>query len=86
MTGRPHIRAEMEKSFAGRMVNVWVCTTQGDIIEYRRGRLGEDEMPDAMNASLEAEILEKIPENNQKCAQGQLCSESHPTLSANRCL
>ena len=62
VTGRPHIRAEMEKRFAGRMVNLLVCTTKSDITEYLRIRLGQDEMPDAMNESLEAEILRKIPE------------------------
>ena len=63
VTGRPHIRAEMEKRLAGRVVSVSVCPAKSDITEYLRVRLGEDEMPDAMNASLEAEILEKIPEN-----------------------
>ena len=63
VTGRPHIRAEMEKRLAGRVVSVLVCPTKGDITEYLRVRLGEDETPDAMNASLEAEILKTIPEN-----------------------
>ena len=63
VTGRPHIRAEMDKRLAGCMVSVSVCLTKGDITEYLRARLGGDEMPDAMNASLEAEILEKIPED-----------------------
>ena len=63
MTGRPHIRGEMEKRFAGLMVNVSICPTKCDINEYIRVRLSEDEMPDAMDESLEAEILEKVPEN-----------------------
>ena len=63
VTGRPHIRAEMEKRFAGRMISVSICPTRGDIIEYLRVRLSEDEMPDAMDESLEVEILEKIPES-----------------------
>ena len=63
VTGRPHIRAEMEKRLAGRMISVFICPTKGDIIGYLRVKLGEDETPDAMNASLEAEILEMIPAN-----------------------
>jgi len=63
VTGRPHIRAEMEKRLAGRVVSVSVCPTKGDITEYLRVRLSEDQMPDAMNPSLEAEMLEKILRN-----------------------
>jgi len=63
VTGRPHIQAEMEKRLAGRTTSVSICPTKGDIIEYLRVKLSEDETPDAMDARLEAEILEKIPEN-----------------------
>ena len=63
VTGRPHIQAEVEKRLAGRTVSVSICPTKGDIIEYLRVKLREDETPDAMDARLEEEILEKIPEN-----------------------
>ena len=63
VTGRLHIRAEMEKRLLGRMTIVSIYPTRGDIIEYLRVRLSEDEIPDEMDESLEAEILEKIPEN-----------------------
>jgi len=61
--GRSHIRAEVEKRLAGRVISVSVCPTRDDIIEYLRARLDEDETPDAMDESLEAEIMEKIPGN-----------------------
>jgi len=64
LTGRPHIRAEVEKGLAQGVVSVSISPTRGDIIRYLRARLDEDETPDAMDGSLEAEILEKIPENN----------------------
>ena len=60
--GRPHIRAEVEKRLAGRVICVPVGPSRDDIIEYLRVRLEEDETPDAMDESLEADILEKIPE------------------------
>ena len=63
MIGRPHIRAEIERRLAGRVINVSLSPNKGDIIEYLRLRLDEDETPDAMDGSLEAGILEKIPEN-----------------------
>jgi len=61
--GRPHVQPEIEKRLAGRVISVPVGPTKEDIMEYLRLRLAEDETPDAMDESLEAEILEKIPEN-----------------------
>ena len=61
--GRPHVRPEIEKRLAGRVISVPVGPNKDDIIEYLRLRLEEDETPDAMDENLEADILEKIPEN-----------------------
>ena len=61
--GRPHVRAEIEKRLAGRVISVPVGPSKDDITEYLRLRLDEDETPDAMDESLEADILEKIPQN-----------------------
>jgi len=63
ITGRPHIRGESEKRLAGQVVSMSVGPRKDDVIGYLRARLGEDEIPEAMNESLEADILEKIPEN-----------------------
>ena len=60
---RPHVRGEVEKRLSGRVISVSVGPTKDDIVEYLRLRLDEDETPDAMDETLEAEILEKIPEN-----------------------
>ena len=62
-TGRPYIRAEVEKRLAGQVESVSVGPMGGDITTYIRVRLSEDQTPDAMDKSLEADILEKIPEN-----------------------
>jgi len=62
-SGRPHIRAEIEKRLAGRAASVSLGPTKDDIVEYLRVRLDEDVTPDAMDESLGADILEKIPEN-----------------------
>ena len=61
--GRPHIRAEIEKRLAGRAISVAVGPVRDDIIEYLRVRLDEDETSGAMDESLAADIMEKIPEN-----------------------
>ena len=60
--GRPHIRSEIEKLLAGRVITVSISPQKDDIIGYLRFRLGEDPTPAAMNEVLLAEIVEKIPE------------------------
>jgi len=62
VTGRPHIRTEIESRLAGKVTSISVSSTRGDIKRYLRVKLGYDETPDAMDESLKAEILEKIPE------------------------
>jgi len=62
VVGRPHIRAEIEKRLVGRVISVSVGPNKDDIMEYLRLRLDEDETPDAMDETLKADILEKIPE------------------------
>jgi len=61
LTGRPHVRTEIENRLAGRVTSVSVGPTTDDITNFLRVRLSEDETPDAMDEGLEAEILEKIP-------------------------
>jgi len=61
MTGRSHIRAEIERCLTGRVISVLVGPPKDDIIRFLRVRLREDETPDAMDETLEADILEKIP-------------------------
>ena len=63
VTGRPHIRAEIKKRLSRRVICVSIGPRKDDIIEYLRVKLDEDETPDAMDESLMAEILDKIPEN-----------------------
>ena len=61
VTGRPHIRGEIETRLARRVTAISVGPTRDDIVRFLRVRLSEDETPDAMDESLEADILEKIP-------------------------
>jgi len=63
VTGRPHIRPEIGKRFAGRVTSLPISTRRDDIIRYLHSRFEEDTTPDAMNSILGAEILTKIPED-----------------------
>jgi len=63
ITGRHHIRAEIEKRLVRRVMSVSVGPSKDDIIGYLRVKLDEDETPEAMDESLVSDILEKIPQN-----------------------
>jgi len=63
VTGRPHIQDEIGRRLSGRVTTMRITPRRGDIISYLRSRLDEDTTPDAMDSSLEAEILKKIPED-----------------------
>ena len=62
-TGRPYIQAEIEKRLPGQVTSVSVCPTRGDITRFLRVKLSEDDILDAMDDSLESDILQKIPKN-----------------------
>ena len=62
LTGRPHVRGEVETRLPGGVVAVSVSPWKDDIIHYIRKRLEEDPSPDEMDSSLESEIVKKIPE------------------------
>ena len=63
VTGRPHIETEVRRRLAGRVTSVSITPRRDDIISYLRARLDEDLIPDAMDSSLEADILKKIPDD-----------------------
>ena len=63
VTARPHIRAEVGSRLSGRVRTLRITPRRDDIASYLHSRLGEDTMPDAMDSSLKADILEKILRN-----------------------
>jgi len=62
MTGRQHILRGVEKHLGGRVATRSITATKNDIITFLRAKLNEDTIPDAMDESLEEEIIQNIPE------------------------
>ena len=62
LTGRPHIRTEVEKHLAGRAATRSITPTKNDMVLFLRAKLKEDTMRAAMNESLEEEIMRNIPD------------------------
>ena len=63
VTGRPHIQDEIGRRISGRLTTIRITSKRDDVIGYLRARLSEDTNPDAMDGSLEADILKKIPDD-----------------------
>ena len=63
VTGRPHILPEIRRRLGGRVMSVSISPRRDDIVTYLRSRLAADTTPDAMDSTLEADILKKIPDD-----------------------
>ena len=61
LAGRLQIRDEVEKHLAWRVVALSITPSRDDIIRFLQAKLKEDITPDAMDESLEADILKNIP-------------------------
>ena len=66
LTGRPQVRGEIERRFAGRTAIVSIAPRRDDITRYLRARLDKDTTLGAMNGDLEADILRHIPESTSE--------------------
>ena len=62
LTGRRHIRDEIDKQLDGRAATRPMTPTKDDIIIFLRAKLKEDTIPGAMDESLEQEIIKNILE------------------------
>ena len=63
LAGRSQIRDEVEKYLSGIVMVVSITPTKDDIIRFLRAKLKKDATPDAMDKSLEADIIKNIPES-----------------------
>jgi len=84
VTGRPHIEAEFRKLLCGRGTAIRITPRRDDIISYLHSRLDEDTTPDAMDGSLKADILRKIPEDISEMWVEEMAWESCLELSTDK--
>jgi len=60
LTARRHIRGEIKRYLGPRAAILSIKPSNDDIVEYARIRLSKDRYQDAMDGSLETEIIESI--------------------------
>ena len=63
LTGRRHIRGEIDEHLGGRAEILSIKLNYDDTAEYIRMRLSKDTSQNAMDSGLEAEIIKTITEN-----------------------
>jgi len=63
LTGRRHIRIEVDRYLGGRAAVLSVEPSRDDIVGYVRMRLSKDTSPDMMDRGLQDEIIKGITEN-----------------------
>ena len=63
LTGRRHIRDEIDRHLGGRVAVLSIELNNDNIVGYIRMRLSKDTFLDAMDNGLEDEIIERITEN-----------------------
>jgi len=72
LAARSHIRDEVEKHLAGQIAVASITPTKADIIRFLRTKLKEDPTPDAMDKSLEEDIVKTIPEKvSEMCVRSK---------------
>ena len=84
ITGRLHVVPEIGGRLARRVTSVSISPKRDDIIAYLRSKLDEDTNPDAMDSSLEADILKKIPEDVSEMYVEAAALPKLPKLFTNR--
>jgi len=66
ITGRPHIGVVVGRGLGGRATSVPIKPGDGDIVTYLRTKLRKDTTPEAMDSSLENDIMQSIPEDSSE--------------------
>jgi len=82
LTGRAHIRGEVEKGLAGGAAILSISPKEDDIVTFLRAKLDEDTNPDAMDDRLEADIMRKIPQSISEMYVFEATTALKPFLSS----
>ena len=61
ITGRPHVRSEVERRLEGGATFLFIRTTEDGVLRFLREKLGKDTLPNMMSSTLEREIMQSIP-------------------------
>src|SRR5205807_9685359 len=81
MTGRPHVRREVEKKLDGKAAFILIQPTEDSFVRYLREKLRTDTAPDIMSNTLEADIMKIIPELSSETYVGIRTRAKRPQVN-----
>ena len=61
MTGRPHVRSEVERELGGAATFILIQTTEDGVLRFLREKLRKDTIRNMMSSTLERDIMKSIP-------------------------
>jgi len=61
ITGRPHVRRQVEKELGGATTFIFIRATEDRVSRFLREKLRKDTMPKMMSSTLEGDIMNSIP-------------------------
>ena len=61
MTGRPHVRSEVERELGRGATFMLIQATEDGVLKYLREKLRKDTIPNMMGSTLEGDIIRSIP-------------------------
>ena len=61
MTGRPHVRIEVERELGRAATFILVQATEDGVVRFLREKLKKDTIPNVMSSTLEGDIMKSIP-------------------------
>jgi len=61
MTGRPHVRSEVERELGGVATFLSIRATEDGVIKFLREKLRKDTIPNIMSSTLKGDIIKSIP-------------------------
>ena len=61
MTGRPHVRSEVERELGEAASFILIQATEDGVVRFLHEKLKKDTIPNAMSSTLEGDIMKSIP-------------------------
>jgi len=61
MTGRSHVRSEVERGLSGSAAFMFILATEDGVLRFLREKLRKDTIPGVMSSKLEEDIMKSIP-------------------------
>ena len=78
MTGRPHVRSEVERKLGGTVTFLLIRATEDGVVRFLQEKLRKDTILNVMSSTLERDIMKSIPAISSETYVGTRPREASP--------